>query len=548
MKDKTTPNPTHRILYMEDNPGLARLFQRRLSRFGHQVDIAGNGEEGMAFIDQNQYDLVAVDQYMPYKDGLDVIREMSQREHMPPSIIVAAHGSEATAIEAMKLGAIDFIVKDMNGHYLDLLPNVIDKVLEKRQLKKERQQALRELKVRTHALAELNRIGQMLTATREIDQIFSQFLQEVADLVEADGSSIWLWDSKLAQRLVCYWVYSRGKHIPLTNITLEPGQGIAGWVAQNEKAVNLPFAPDDSRFASSIDRMFKFQTKSLLAVPLRVRNRVVGVLEIVNKQDGVFTKSDITLVETLAISGAIAIDNAGLIQTLNQQTFDLQTRNDDLDAFAHTVAHDLKSPVSTLMGFTDMLRYNYENYEPKDRELILDSLSHLGRKMKSIIEEILLLAELRKNEAPVTQIDMGQILAEAKARLAFMIQEYQAELKMPASWPPALGYASWVEEVWANYISNAVKYGGSPPKLELGYSEMPNNKIKFWVRDNGAGISEQEQAKLFVPFTSLQNVRIQGHGLGLSITRRIIEKLGGEVGVESSAGEGSVFSFTLPKA
>jgi len=123
----------------------------------------------------------------------------------------------------------------------------------------------------------------------------------------------------------------------------------------------------------------------------------------------------------------------------------------------------------------------------------------------------------------------------------------------------ALGYMPWVEEIWVNYLSNAIKYGGRPPRLELGADPLPNpppqageglggGMIRFWVRDHGAGLTPEDQARLFTPFTRLDQVRVKGHGLGLSIVRRIVEKLGGQVGVESQVGQGSTFSFTLPGA
>jgi signal transduction histidine kinase len=145
---------------------------------------------------------------------------------------------------------------------------------------------------------------------------------------------------------------------------------------------------------------------------------------------------------------------------------------------------------------------------------------------------------------------MAEIVAEVQARLAYMIEEYQAEIIVPAdtAWPRAWGYGPWIEEVWTNYVSNAIKYGGQPPHVELGGTVMADGWTKFWVRDNGRGLTLEEQQELFIPFTRLSQAHIEGHGLGLSIVQRIVEKLGGTVAVESKGtpGEGSIFSFTLP--
>jgi signal transduction histidine kinase len=103
-----------------------------------------------------------------------------------------------------------------------------------------------------------------------------------------------------------------------------------------------------------------------------------------------------------------------------------------------------------------------------------------------------------------------------------------------------------LEEVWVNYLSNGLKYGGQPPRLELGAAVQADGLVRFWVRDNGPGLSPEAQTRLFTEFTRLDRTRAQGHGLGLSIVRRIMEKLSGQFGVESSPGQGSLFYFSLP--
>jgi signal transduction histidine kinase len=142
-------------------------------------------------------------------------------------------------------------------------------------------------------------------------------------------------------------------------------------------------------------------------------------------------------------------------------------------------------------------------------------------------------------------LDMAEIVAEAQQRLAHMIESAGAEITCPDTWPHAVGYAPWVEEIWINYLSNALKYSGQPPRIEIGGTAQADGQARFWVRDNGPGLTPEEQSRLFKPFTRLNQTRAKGHGLGLSIVRRIAEKLGGTVGVESQVGKGSTFWFTL---
>jgi signal transduction histidine kinase len=205
------------------------------------------------------------------------------------------------------------------------------------------------------------------------------------------------------------------------------------------------------------------------------------------------------------------------------------------------------------MGYADILAKYYPTMSDDTRQRSLNILVLTGQKMGKIIDELLLLAELHKSEVEARPLDMVSIVAESVGRLTNDIKDTQAEIVWPDApeWPAALGYGPWVEEVWVNYLSNALKYGGTPlmtPRIELGAAVQPDGMGCYWVRDHGPGITPETQSRLFAPFTRLNQVRPGGHGLGLSIVRQIVEKLGGQVGLQSQVGEGSLFYFTLPVA
>ncbi len=235
-------------------------------------------------------------------------------------------------------------------------------------------------------------------------------------------------------------------------------------------------------------------------------------------------------------------------RAIRQHAAELKARNEELDAFAHTVAHDLKNPLGALTGIADFLEARQHRFSEEKLRQYLQEIARSGRKATNIVDELLLLASVRKKEVKVRPLDMAHIMAEAQHRLVDMIDEYQAEIIQPEKWPVAWGYGSWVEEVWVNYLSNGIKYGGRPPCLTVGATVQKDGMVRFWIQDNGPGLTAEEQARLFAPFTQLHQVRAQGHGLGLSIVQRIVEKLGGQVGVESEGvpGRGSLFYFTLP--
>jgi signal transduction histidine kinase len=226
----------------------------------------------------------------------------------------------------------------------------------------------------------------------------------------------------------------------------------------------------------------------------------------------------------------------------------------DSKSFAQNVAHDLKTPLTTILGFAAMLSDTQAQIPAEQQKTALQAIVRTSLKMNNIIQELLLLAAVRQADVKTGPVNMAGIVNAVKQRLWGVISDANAELLIPdaSSWPPVVGYAPWIEEAWINYVSNAIKYGGRPPQVELGadadYQFLPNGRkmARFWVKDNGKGLSMDEQSQLFNQFTQLDQVRAEGHGLGLSIVARVIEKLDGEVGVQSQVGQGCTFFFTLP--
>jgi signal transduction histidine kinase len=243
-----------------------------------------------------------------------------------------------------------------------------------------------------------------------------------------------------------------------------------------------------------------------------------------------------------------AIERHRLVTELSQKASELEVRNAALDAFSHTMAHQIRGPLSQIIGYTEYAESTFSDEMSEDLHHILQRILQSGLKMNNMLSEILLLASVRSlSDVELFPLEMSRIVAEVRKRLRLQIDKYQAELVVPTSWPTALGHASWVEEVWVNYITNGLKYGGNPPKLKLG-GKRTNNMIHFWVQDNGQGITPDDKSRLFKPHSRLYEHRVKGEGLGLSIVLRIIHRLGGEVGVESKVNEGSIFWFSLPAA
>ncbi len=232
---------------------------------------------------------------------------------------------------------------------------------------------------------------------------------------------------------------------------------------------------------------------------------------------------------------------------LHRQIADLESRNKDLQAYAHMVAHELKDPLTVMVVASDVIG-RVDNLTTTEMGELLQEIRSTAYEMNTIVDSLLLLAEVRALEGPSEVVNMDRVVSNALRHLTPVIKERGARIDVPKSWPAAMGHEPWVEEVWANYLANGLKHGGNPPAMALGSSPEQDGMIRFWTRDNGPGLAPEAQARLFAPFYPVRKARNGGHGVGLSIVRQIVEKLGGTVGVESEIGRGSLFYFTLPAA
>lgn len=379
-------------------------------------------------------------------------------------------------------------------------------------------------------LSILQQIDADLAQKLDVQYVSARALEAAVRLSGAEAGVIGLTQGDKVQI-----VQALGDYSPQGGAFLPQDYGVVGRVIRQQKpelVLNVRADPDYEPLIPG--------TCAQMTLPLCSRQRLIGILSLETTHADRFGADIFDFVKLLATRTAVAIDNAN--------SYEEQVKLvEELDAFAHTVAHDLKSPLSIMLSYIWMLVDDFEKFPTEQIQAFLAKLDRSGKKMNNIINELLLLASVRKlDEIETSPLDMSYVVNEALSRLKLMIDEYQAEIVVPDLWPVASGYASWVEEVWANYISNAIKYGGTPPLIEVGATLLDDHMVRFWVKDNGAGLDAEQYARLFSQFTRLDEMRAQGHGLGLSIVQRIVDKLGGQVAVESEIGAGSVFSFTLP--
>ena len=235
-------------------------------------------------------------------------------------------------------------------------------------------------------------------------------------------------------------------------------------------------------------------------------------------------------------------------QALVDENLVKQAMIQELNAFAHTVAHDLKNPLSVIMGYAETLSAYGEDYTKSEISEIYDDMVTSGKKMSQIIYSLLLLASTRDKEVSLQTTSVYDVFLEAGQRFENVIESRNVDLFVDENMPAAMTYPDWLEEAVSNLVSNAIKYGGDPPVIRCGGHDLGDGFCEYWIEDNGPGIRDEQIAKLFVAFERLSAgaTDIEGTGLGLTIVQRIIDRLGGTIRVESEIKKGTRFIFSLP--
>jgi signal transduction histidine kinase len=428
----------------------------------------------------------------------------------------------------------------------------------------------------------LYRATEEISASLDPEQIFRAIHRAVAQVMPCDALAMDLYDP-VRDEVSAGYLIQRGERVEA--LPHRADHGLAGRIVHSGLPAHFRTLAEVEAGGIELEQFgdARKDAASILAVPMRSKGQIRGMLSVQSHQPHAYANNDQTLLEMLATHAAIALDNARLFAEVQQLAFnecqakesaavanaevqqlafnecqakeaaavanaELQARNEELDAFAHTVAHDLKNPINLIIGYAGYLQHDVADLPADEVKDSLQMIVQAGDKLDRILEELMLLAGVRKQVVSTEPLRMAGLVGEAVNRLGDLAREKGAEVSVgrPADWPAALGYGPWVEEVWANLISNAIKYGGQSPRVTLGAEALGEGQVRFWVSDNGPGLTSEQRSKLFVPFERLGQAHVAGHGLGLSIVRRIIEKLGGRVGVESHVGHGSTFYFTLP--
>lgn len=227
---------------------------------------------------------------------------------------------------------------------------------------------------------------------------------------------------------------------------------------------------------------------------------------------------------------------------------ELQRENRALSDFAQTVAHDLKSLISVLTGFSELLELEYENLSPEDRQSSLNSVREASLKMNDIINELLFLAKAKREEVVLKKIDLKSAVEEALKRLQWKTEATGADIIVGDLESKALGHQPWIEEAIYNLVSNALSHGGDNITVRIDTEPAGRNTTRVRISDNGDGMPKEQLQILLEKPEELPYTWVKGHGLGLSIVHHVLEKLGSSLEIQCHENQGCCFCFQLSTA
>jgi signal transduction histidine kinase len=386
-------------------------------------------------------------------------------------------------------------------------------------------------KKRLERYKRLIEISRDLASTLELDPLLKRIVNAARDLTDAQAASILLYDSVASQ---LYFQVATNMD-PMMRGLVVPMDSIAGWILTNRKPLRIGDVSKDSRFFQNVSKTLSFETSSLMGVPLITKDKVIGVLEVLNKTQGEFNETDEDLLTVIGAQAAIAIENTRLFQ--------------QSDLIAEFV-HELRTPLASLSTATYLLLRPEISREQSQQ--IITNIHNETLRLNALASSFLDLARLESGRVQFQKSSFAirPLLEECWTIMQSKASETQisVEINVPADMPEVVGDHDKLKQVVLNLVSNAIKYNRPGGKVVLSASFEPD-LWRFSVEDCGHGIPEDSIPNLFQKFYRVKGMetKVAGTGLGLSICKGIVQGHGGRIEVKSVLGKGTTFTVFIPR-
>jgi signal transduction histidine kinase len=420
-----------------------------------------------------------------------------------------------------------------------------------------------QVQTRSRHLSVLNTIGNAVSQSLDLQKILKEALEKIAETLGFDASWIYLHEASAAElHLSAFHGLSEEMTRAMARRSVK--MGVSGVVFETGERLVFEDVQTDGGYSklSSTGKVQSLGFTTAAGFPIRAKEKIIGTLHVVNKKKRQFAPEELQLIESIAQEIGVAVDNARLFDEVNQKSAELVKLNQQLESanraksqFVAAMSHELRTPLNIMIGNADVTRDGLFGELNPEQANALEKISRYGRILMKMINDVLKLSRLdaKKNSLEVSSVAINDIIAYAKAHVEQVNRDHHLEVHwdIDNDMPTIVTDAMKLEEILQNLIGNAFKYTPSG-RVEVRIRNLQElDRIEFSVADTGIGIGPSDLERIFDEFEQVNGSKTQvssGVGLGLSIVKKYLDLMKGDIRVESAPGEGSTFVFSLPRS
>lgn len=495
------PSPL-RILLVEDTQTDALLIRRALERSGSDalLTVVPRAEDALDLLERHvgAFDVMVTDHRLPGMHGLELCTEVLRQKYPVGSVLLTGAGSEDLAVQALKAGVDEYLIKDTRGGYLALFRTLIEGVAQRQKQRDEHRRA-------------------------------EEKARHLAAIVESSHDAI---------------------------IGCDLEQAITSWNPAAERifghdardAIGQPLSillPEDHG-----DEMPRIMGRILAG------ERIAHYETIRRRRDGSTVEVSLT-VSPIRAAGGTVVGSSVIVRDITDQRrveADRRRAHHDMETFLYGVTHDLKAPLLSIRGMTGLIREELGDEPGEELETYFSHLDGAAERMTRLLGDLDKMAQVGRSNTAVAAVELGAVTRRVIDDLSRHHADRSIRADVPDDLPVVWANSERLRQILEGLIDNAIKFSspGAPVELEIGVVDdgprpESGQQVICYVRDHGPGIPRGEQRRIFEMFYRRQGREEKGTGMGLAFVKKLVELLGGAIWVESRVGRGSTFYFTLPR-
>jgi K+-sensing histidine kinase KdpD len=530
------------ILVVDDDLDFLEIIKLILENKGYQVDTAPSADQAISHLKERFYNVAILDISLPDADGTELLPSILEMHQDIIAIMLTGHSSKQNAIKSLNRGAFAYLEKPLDP--ANLL-SVIDRGLEKQRLVIENRQLLEELERHNRVTNTLLGVSQAVSQSLNLQQILDSALEKVIQYTGLEASFVYINEN---DRLILK------AHLGLSRRIAEamPQEiGRKGSIISRIFEQGLPEIIEDLEKHAGSDLAFLSRGgyRSFAGLPLNVIGESIGVLGLTTSFAHYFSTNNIELFTGIAREIAISVRNAQLYEDASSAKA-LRELDAIRTEFLANVSHELRTPLAVIKGSANSLLQSDVIFDEQTRHDFLTSIDRDADTLTHLVDDLLIMSRLEAEALEVKKKPhhLNDVIDAIKDRLDNLTAKHHLQIQISDEIPPVSIDDSRIGEVLTNLVENAVKFSDDNTRITIT-ARHHGQEVIISVSDEGVGIPAELHEKVFERFFQGEGRkagRRKGTGLGLAICKGIVEAHGGNIWVESEAGKGAKFSFTLP--